>query len=191
MAANYPTFRDVFRRIHAPVDEVHAQLLRDMFTVVVAIMTELGPKPSGTFGSIFGRMFGNEMVSRTCGYWRKIHMQILDANSSNLAGSPDFTTLAYWPDQRMKGVETVNGNDTPFVFAIYQGTPGRSLVTERNNTTFVGRYPWRIYNFHTTSSSVNLAGADILGGDPSGTNTPLRIGIVAWGLPSPSPENQP
>lgn len=190
MTSHYPTFRDVLRRVTSS-DEVHAQLLMELFSAIVAMMTELGVKPSGSFGSIFGRMFGNELVSKRCGYWRKISLQIISPKAGFLAGSPDFTTTVRWQVDRFKGASTVNGEDIPFIFPIYQGRQGVSYITQRNNGGNAGgtdKTPWNIYAYNVVKQSATLAGGCLNGTAPTGGNNQIDIGVVAWGLPSKAPE---
>lgn len=190
--ANYPAFRDAFRRVTG-ADEVHAQLLSDMFGTVLALMTELGVKPSGAFGSIFGRMFGNELVSRTCGYWRKISLQTISARVGNLAGSPNFTTPVTWHVNRFTGVNTANGQDIPFIFPIYQGNQGVSYITERQtggNRPGSDKAPWNVYAFNVGKLQGLLAAGALNGQGVSGSTNQIDIGVVIWGLPSKAPEDQ-
>lgn len=188
--SNYPAFRDVLRRVTSS-DEVHSQLLVDLFSAVIAMMTELGVKPSGAFGSVFGRLFGNELVSRKCGYWRKIALTTISPQAGFLAGSPNFTTSVRWQADRFAGVSTANGDDIPFIFPIYQGRRGISFITQRDNGGNAGgsdKTPWNIYAFDVVKSSALLAGACLNGTSPSGAHNQIDIGVIAWGLPSKAPE---
>lgn len=184
MSVLYPQARDVFRRVNDTADECHAQLFQALYDSVIAIQTELGVKPSGPYGSIYGRLFGTELVSKTTGYWRKLYTQIVTAYDDFLRGSTDFPTIVTWPANRMDGTTTALGEDTPFIFLVYQGRGSGSSFYEASGNAY--RQPWYLhpYNVQKTRGFVAGVGADQAA--PGNLHLPAQIGVIAWGL-QPSP----
>lgn len=185
MTSMYPQARDTFRRVVDDADEMHAQLLRDLFDSIIAVQTELGVKPAGPYGSIFGRIFGSELVSETCGYWRKLHFEIVPTDDAHLRGSTDFPTAANWAAGRMAGTNTNMGDKTPFVFTVYQGRGIGSSFFDLG-TRVLGQawhpYPWRVREDRCFIAATT---ADY-GAPQAGGTQQAEIGVIAWGL-QPNP----
>ena len=183
MTSIYPKARDTLRRINAPADEVHAQLFHDLFDSIVAVEQELGVNPSGPWGSLFGRMFASELVSKTCGYWRKLHLAFNPAVEANLRGSVDFPTIEAWPTGRMDGTNTVMGDNTPFVFTVYNGRgPGSSFFDPAGGGVRVWGQPWYCFPYivQKTRAYIAAVSADLAATNQSAST--VQVGVIAWGM---------
>lgn len=185
MTSIYPQAPDTFRRVVDDADEMHSKLLKDLFDSIVAVQTELGVKPAGPYGSVFGRIFGSELVSTACGYWRKLYTKIVPTTDGYLRGSLDFPARTSWATGRMAGTNTNMGDGTPFVFTLYQGRgPGGSFFDGGSRRH---GQPWYMYPFSVKKDNCMVAAVSGDHAAPqSGGTAPAQIGVIAWGL-QPSP----
>lgn len=186
MSSLYPSSRDTMRRVVDDADEAHAKLLRDMYDSIIAVEQELGVRPSGIYGSLYGRIFGSELVATSCGYWRKLHTEIASTTDGYLLGSFDFPTQVTWAAGRMDGTNTVMGDDTPFVFPVYQGRGPGSPMFDASSRRY--GQPWYLFPFFVKKDRAWVAGvgADHRAPQAGGTAT-AQVGVIAWGLqPSPT-----
>lgn len=182
MSSLYPQAVDCFRRLANSADEAHAQLFRELYDAIIAVQAELGVKPSGLYGSLYGRMYGADLVSRRNGYWRRLACYIQSVFDGQLGVRFAENAEAQWQAGRMDGVNTSFGEDTPFVFLHYQGRgPGTPLRGGLSDP----RPPWNLYAWFPRPERTWMAATDILHGRPGtfgpGLNVAL-IGVVAWGL---------
>jgi hypothetical protein len=180
MTTLYPKARDAFRRVNAPADEIHAQLFRDLFDSIVAVEAELGIEPSGVAGSLYGRLFGSELVSKANGYWRKISAKEVPTTDGNLRGTFEFAAFHQWQTGMMDGTSTNMGDGTPFVFALYQGRGVGSSFFDSTGRVF--GQPWTVYPFIVQKDRAYLAGVSTDNASPNNGGQPVRIGVIAWGM---------
>lgn len=193
MTSLYPQSRDTMRRV-VDGDDAHAQLFKDLFDSIIKVQTELGVKPSGIYGSLYGRIFGSELVSKTCGYWRKLHIRIHNTSEALLRGAFDFPTIVNWATGRMDGTNTNMGDGTPFVFCVYQGRALGSSFYDPGGGGYGSRrlgQPWNLYPFVVKKDQAFIAGvgADFVATYNQGSPPPRNalLGVIAWGLqPSPT-----
>ena len=169
----YPKGKDVMRRFVDRVSDMIADDLNRTFDAAVAIEQELGLRPAGKMGSIFGRLFTRGNLSKKDGKWRRQYWRpINNLNSAVFDDEKGHHRLGF-SSNRFVGVKTEFGEDTPAVFV-------QLLATGAN---YAG-WPWNLVLSVVKDDHVRVWGRDALGNRLSTQNfrRDTRIGMLVWGM---------
>lgn len=177
MASLFPNDLESFRSWLSQFDYLQASDLQTAFEAVLAIENELGILPGGTQGSVVGRLFAHGNISERWAAWNRLRWETVSTQS--LLFARQNQGMAYtWPDQIMKGQDTVFGEDTPAVFGQLQwplqsGQGGQSR----------GGAPWRSFLGRVQKTSASFYALD---GESEETNqfsmVPVQFGVLVWNL---------
>jgi len=182
--ALYPYELDRIRRWVKDFDDMVAEDLNDLFEVAIALETELGIEPSGSFGTIEARLFALGNISTIDGKFRRLQWFIQSNLSGNLFDDQGKGLLWTYQAQRFRNRETIFGTDVPGVFLALQGPLSTSV-----GTGGYGGVPWAVSAYKIKEGYVGVYGTDGYGtsaakGRLSSSNTAngVSVGVLAWNL---------
>ncbi len=187
MVSLYPRNLDAFRAYVTSFDEMIAPDLVDLVDAVIAIETELGLRPAGEAGTIFGRLFGTGNISEINPGWRRLKWGMVTANGYAFSRERTAGFAVSWSPPIFEGAETVFGEDIPAAFGALQGPLTTTGPTGRKQA------PWRTALNDTKKGSAAWYGQDgdgtVIGGvsprNPElnvGNSVPVTWGYVIWSL---------
>jgi hypothetical protein len=189
MATLYPGNLDRFREFLNELDTMVSQDLNDLFDSVEAIQQQLGAatdpdgKPSGQWGSIAARLFGNGNLSEKVGLWQRLQWGIPVTRGYEFRrDGPGYRDIKPSPEI-YKGSNTVWGEDVPAVFGRLQGP-----LTSGSGSTNRQGVPWKHALNLVERGQVAWVGVDgeawsYPNNEFSTSNTlPCAWGVLAWGM---------
>jgi len=180
MVSMYPLNQDLFRKwVHDGPDDMTAEHLNDLLDAVVAIEAQLGVNPSGTAGTIFGRMFQAGNVSLQSAAWTRLQW-----NSQAILGT-QFDRAKQGIGQTFRaGVHdesapaSIWGEGIPGCFGALQD-PVMSTLGANSR----GGVPWRTMLSVINKRECRFVGYDGEGAELGTANSASgHLGVLSWSL---------
>lgn len=158
MGVLYPKALDRFRPYVDDFDHMVAADLKDLFDVAVQIQTELGIKPSGDLGTVYGRLFAAGNISETTGLWQRLLWEPTPNLRGNQFWRQSFSgyALAY-NRARFDGMRTTWGDGIPAAFGAAGGPLNHTAIANTNGRAGV---PWRSALAVVTESTISWIAQD-------------------------------